>query len=246
MEAVCVEQNLMLSRALVAIYSDPFLRENLAFRGGTALHKLYFAPQVRYSEDIDLVQIVPRPFGEIFDHLRVALGFLPNLRRVQKNFNNTLCFRADSEVPPVMPIKIKVETNCREHFSVLGYADFPFEMKNGWFTGSCGIRTFKLEELLGSKMRALYQRKKGRDLFDPYYALLNSTVDCALVVDCFRRYIEFATGEIPTRQMFVENVEKKLMMPDFISDTASYLRPGMDFRPDVGWGLVRRELVELL
>ena len=43
-----VEQDLMLSRALVAIYSDPFLAERLAFRGGTALHKLYFSPQVRY------------------------------------------------------------------------------------------------------------------------------------------------------------------------------------------------------
>ena len=69
-----VEQDLMLSRALVAIFSDEFLRERLAFRGGTALHKLYFSPQVRYSEDIDLVQIAPAPFGETFDHLKEALS----------------------------------------------------------------------------------------------------------------------------------------------------------------------------
>jgi predicted nucleotidyltransferase component of viral defense system len=52
-----VEQDLLLSRVLVAIYSDAFLSGRLAFRGGTALHKLYFSPQVRYSEDIDLVQV---------------------------------------------------------------------------------------------------------------------------------------------------------------------------------------------
>ena len=52
-----VEQDLVISRALVEIYSDPFLKSKLAFRGGTALHKLHLAPQVRYSEDIDLVQI---------------------------------------------------------------------------------------------------------------------------------------------------------------------------------------------
>ena len=39
---------MLISRSLVAIYSDPFLKERLAFRGGTALHKLQFFPQVRY------------------------------------------------------------------------------------------------------------------------------------------------------------------------------------------------------
>ena len=42
-----VEQDLLIARALVAIFSDPFLKERLAFRGGTALHKLYFSPQAR-------------------------------------------------------------------------------------------------------------------------------------------------------------------------------------------------------
>jgi len=32
-----VEQDLIISRALVAIFSDPFLRGELRFRGGTAL-----------------------------------------------------------------------------------------------------------------------------------------------------------------------------------------------------------------
>lgn len=56
-----VEQDLIISRALVAIFSDEFLASQLAFRGGTALHKLYLSPQPRYSEDIDLVQIHPGP-----------------------------------------------------------------------------------------------------------------------------------------------------------------------------------------
>ena len=33
--------------------------------GGTALHKLYLQPQVRYSEDIDLVQINSEPINPI-------------------------------------------------------------------------------------------------------------------------------------------------------------------------------------
>ena len=49
-----VEQDLVISRALVEIFSHPLLRDALALRGGTALNKLYFRPAVRYSEDIDL------------------------------------------------------------------------------------------------------------------------------------------------------------------------------------------------
>jgi len=50
-----VEQDLIIERALVEIFSDDLLRIHFAFRGGTALHKLYLQPQARYSEDIDLV-----------------------------------------------------------------------------------------------------------------------------------------------------------------------------------------------
>ena len=56
-----VEQDLVIERALVALFSDPFLKEHVAFRGGTALHKIYLKPQARYSEDIDLVQIKDGP-----------------------------------------------------------------------------------------------------------------------------------------------------------------------------------------
>lgn len=52
-----VEQDLILSRILIEIYKQPKIASNLAFRGGTALNKLYIKPPARFSEDIDLVQI---------------------------------------------------------------------------------------------------------------------------------------------------------------------------------------------
>jgi predicted nucleotidyltransferase component of viral defense system len=68
-----VEQDLVISRALVEIFSDEFLRENLAFRGGTALHKLYMNPAARYSEDIDLVQIKAGPIKPIMERLKEVI-----------------------------------------------------------------------------------------------------------------------------------------------------------------------------
>lgn len=75
-DMLMVEQDLIICRALVAIYSNEFLSSHLAFRGGTALHKLYLSPQPRYSEDIDLVQIQPESVGAILDKLREVLSFL--------------------------------------------------------------------------------------------------------------------------------------------------------------------------
>jgi predicted nucleotidyltransferase component of viral defense system len=51
-----VEQDLVICRALVEIFSLDATARTLAFRGGTALHKLHLPPTERYSEDIDLVQ----------------------------------------------------------------------------------------------------------------------------------------------------------------------------------------------
>jgi predicted nucleotidyltransferase component of viral defense system len=56
-----VEQDLVISRSLVMLFSNAALAQRLAFRGGTALHKLHLAPASRYSEDIDLVQTEAGP-----------------------------------------------------------------------------------------------------------------------------------------------------------------------------------------
>jgi predicted nucleotidyltransferase component of viral defense system len=67
-----VEQDLVISRALVEMFSNPTLHDALAFRGGTALFKLHL-PAARYSEDIDLVQINAEPAGPIMDVLHSTL-----------------------------------------------------------------------------------------------------------------------------------------------------------------------------
>ena len=68
-----VEQDLVLSRALVEIFRDRVVARSCAFRGGTALHKLFLAAPGRYSEDIDLVQTNQGPIGPVLDAMRAAL-----------------------------------------------------------------------------------------------------------------------------------------------------------------------------
>src|SRR5262245_24704836 len=95
-----VEQDLVISRALVEIFSDALLADALAFRGGTALHKLFFRPPARYSEDIDLVQVRAEKIGPVLEALRARLD--PWLRKPtwkQSEGRIALVYRFDSTSP---------------------------------------------------------------------------------------------------------------------------------------------------
>jgi predicted nucleotidyltransferase component of viral defense system len=241
-----VEQDLVIERALLELFSDPFLRERLAFRGGTALHKLYLKPPARYSEDIDLVQTRPEPIKDTISAIRERLDFLGRPSVKQKANNNTLVYRFESEIPPVVPLRLKIEINCREQFSVLGYRRIDHEIDNTWTTGSSSLIAFAVEELLGTKLRALYQRKKGRDLFDLYQALTHLDVDRDALVGCYREYMARSVDKTPTRKQFLRNMEDKMGDPDFHGDMEALLRPGIEYDAHQAYDSVRAELIERL
>ena len=241
-----VEQDLLICRCVVAIFQDEFLASQLAFRGGTAMHKLYFHPQPRYSEDIDLVQIHPGPIKPILQRLGEVLAFLPDKIVKQKHFSNVLLFRVDSEYPPVTQLRLKVEINCCEHFTLLGYVKHPFAVKNTWFSGECQVTTYQLEEMLATKLRALYQRRKGRDLFDLQYALNHPPLDLAKLLDCYHRHIAATDDRPPSYRQFIANMEAKILLSDYRDSTIPMLRPGIDFDPVAAYALVRERLLERL
>jgi len=244
-----VEQDLIICRVLVEIFSDEFLSEELAFRGGTALHKLYLYPQPRYSEDIDLVQVNKGSIGSILDRLRELLDplFESNARYKKTLLSNKLIYRYQSEFSPVQNMKLKIEINCREHFSELGYVKIPFAVNSRWFKGSCNIKTYKLEELLGTKLRALYQRKKGRDLYDLYQAFTkNSKIDINEVIKCYHRYIRHSDGKLPDKEMYINNLEEKMDDPEFVGDTTALIRPEEDWNAVEAYKLIKTEIFEKL
>jgi predicted nucleotidyltransferase component of viral defense system len=241
-----VEQDLILSRALVSIYSDEVLASSLAFRGGTALHKLYLGPQVRYSEDLDFVQVRPEPIGPVLTRLRDVLPFLDEPKTRRKMSNNVMLLRFETTFPPVIELRIKVEINCREHFAVLGSAFLPFGVKSLWFNGDCNILTYRIEELLGTKLRALYQRKKGRDLFDLAYALNNTGLDVEAVMHCYEHYITFSDSHVPTANEFSANLEAKIADPAFRDDVLPMLRDGIEYDADAAFRKVIDSFVAMM
>jgi predicted nucleotidyltransferase component of viral defense system len=240
-----VEQDLIIERTIIELFSDPFLNENLAFRGGTALHKLFLKPQARYSEDIDLVQIKPGPIKPILVRIREVLApFLGTKRNIETSIhNNTATYKFETEIPPIIQMRLKIEINCREHFTVLGLQQIPFEVNNGWFSGKCSINTYQVEELLGTKLRALYQRRKGRDLFDLDIALANLEIDTDKLIQCYKEYINFSDGVNPTGKMFVANMEEKIQDAEFRNDIFTILRPDVEYDNDLAYQLINEKII---
>lgn len=239
-----IEQDLVICRSLVEIFSDDFLAENLVFRGGTALHKLYLQPQPRYSEDIDLVQKKADPIKNIIVQLQKRLSFLGQPVMKQKANNNTLVFRFDSENVTPVKLRLKVEINCREHFSVLGFTTKTFSVNTAWFKGACNITTFQLEEMLGTKIRALYQRRKGRDLYDMYKALTLSNLNIDQIIACYKTYMNFVVKNPPTQKQYLQNMKLKMKDREFLDDTISLLSVHEKYNPIEAWEMVRTQLVE--
>lgn len=241
-----VEQDLVLCRALTEMYGRPAVAEALAFRGGTALHKLHLASPTRYSEDLDLVQVKAGPIGSVLGEVRAALDSwlgAPTWR--QSSDSVKLLYRFDTTSLPAQRMRVKIEINTREHFSCRGLRRLPYSVTTLWHEASAHVTTYALEELLGSKLRALYQRKKGRDLYDLAIALGELEVDGAAVVDCFRRYMA-ADGAAVTRAMFEANLAEKKVSAAFRHDVRPLLRDGDAYDVDAAFVRVASELVARL
>ncbi len=242
-----VEQDLILSRILVDLFRDPVLSRQLVFRGGTALHKLCFSQPMRYSEDIDLVQRDPGPIGPVFDALRNALspwlGEKPSRKQGPGVVN--LIYRVQSEDSPPLPLRIKIEINTREHFQMLPLQKHHMNIASRWFTGSADISTYAVEELLATKLRALYQRRKGRDLFDLAAAMRDIHPDTVAIVDLFQHYMR-EEGQRITQAEFLDNLANKYQHPAFVEDCLPLLRPGTAFDLAADARLVEQELISLL
>jgi predicted nucleotidyltransferase component of viral defense system len=241
-----VEQDLVLSRALVELFSRTEVAENAVFRGGTALHKLYFDPPGRYSEDIDLVQRVTGPIGPLVNEIRIALDpWLGEPKWKADPGRFTLNYRFDTTFAPVVQMRVKIEINTREHFAVHGVTARSVAVDNPWFSGQAEVTTYTLPELLGTKLRALHQRKKGRDLFDLALAMEHAEFDPALLVEAFMRYMAFGDTQV-TRAQFEANMAAKISDASFNADIASLLRTGLEYEPSKAWRQVHSAIVTRL
>jgi predicted nucleotidyltransferase component of viral defense system len=255
-----IEQDLRLSRGVAAIFADPVLGEHLALRGGTVLHKAHLAPAARYSEDIDLVLVKGMDTEALDQHLRRVLTpvlgqpadsliadawlALRNVLRPSRILRTAYRF-----VPLGLQREetIKVEINLNEGVSL--YPQVSVEMDTLDDEGERArveVRSYDINEMLGTKMRALMQREQGRDLFDLCHAWRLSEagatpypVDGANAMGAFAWYLEKEGTSVGSNEANAL-LDARLRKAAFRRDMDTLLRPGLPkFDVDAAAVLVR-------
>jgi predicted nucleotidyltransferase component of viral defense system len=182
-----VEQDLVLARIVAEIANDAFLANELVFRGGTCLHMLRLPQAFRYSEDLDYVRVSAGGIGPLTTSLtslgeRLGMEVRTRVGRFPKVYF-TAPFEAGTGT-----MRVKIEVNTYERFPARPLERVLFTVESDWYSGTGDVLTFSMPELVATKLRALYQRTKGRDLLDLWLGLHELEVAPADVIECFEPY----------------------------------------------------------
>ena len=136
-----------------------------------------------------------------------------------------LRYRVPAEDDPDAQIRLKVEINIAEIEPFDPPVTVPYVVENPWFTGVTSIASFSPEELLATKLRALLQRDKGRDLFDLDHALDTlPELNLDRVVELFVRYLD-RQGQAISRAEAEQRMLAKFARPDLLGDIRALLTP---------------------
>ncbi len=247
---------------MTALFDDAFLKTQISMRGGTLLHKVHLAPASRYSEDIDLVVIGDRPDEHVRKAInRVLLGVLGRptssaWQAVKLAVRNAVkpskVLRVIYRVPSVadprgMPLELVIEANVTERKSYRPISLLPFSYLFRDEIVATTVNGFEIHEMLGTKMRALFQRRRGRDLFDLYWALTEAgtPVNPAEIIELFLYYLQ-QEGTVATRDEFIGLLQSHLNDRGFLTDMNALLRTGIAYDPIAAGDYVIGSLLKLL
>ena len=208
-----IEQDLVLSRLIIEIANDDYLGNELVFRGGTCLHKLHLNPALRYSEDLDYVRRSDGGIGVLLDAVRaiadrLGMSVTTNIKSFPK-IRLRAPFTSGNGT-----MSVKVEVNTYERSPARELIRVPYTVDSQWYRGSADVQTFAVAELVATKIRALFQRSKGRDLFDLWLALTDLAIPPADIVECFAPY----RPDKYTAVLAEQNLRTKLTETSFRSD----------------------------
>lgn len=245
-ENIQVEQDLIITGMVQLVYSNPLLASRLAFRGGTCLNKLFWSRPARYSEDLDFVQTEGGKIGPTIKMLRDKLNPFfdqkPNWETRRGSFRLYYYFQPTARFAAAQ--KIKIEINTREHLTLGGFEKRPLQLESKWHSGEALVTTYTLEELLATKVRALYQRRKGRDLFDLWKSQ-ELKPSLPKVAAMFLKYMEYIKKPI-YRDLLCNNLQGKLQDALFKRDIENLIIEGGTFDFNKASDFVRDEIFALV
>lgn len=223
------ELDYRLDKTLEALYRDDFLSKRLCLKGGTAINKLYLGETSRLSVDLD------------FNHLGSKEEVLKERREVRERIVELLKKQDDSydihserryEQTRIKaryktvagPVRsFKIEISHVERFPIIS----PVKRHIITPEGSAGVITYTLEELTSTKLRALFERFKGRDIYDLYFISqlkLNPTITRKMFL-----YYFYRAHKVFNPKIHYKNLIKRYESGNYIDDVMAFVKPTVKF-----------------
>lgn len=174
-----IEKDYVISWVIYGIATNSYLNENLIFKGGTVLKKVYFQ-DYRFSEDLDFtfkgrdfnIDTITSAFSKliewVYEKSRISLSVKNETHYETGNLNFYLSYTGPLGGSAANK-DIKVDTSKDEliYFTPIkkevinSYSDLEHE--------EYSIQCYTLEEVIAEKMRSVMQRTAPRDIYDLWY-----------------------------------------------------------------------------
>ena len=203
-----IEKDYVISWILLGLAGSR-LKESFAFKGGTALKKVYF-PDYRYSEDLDFTLLGDLEEKVLIDGFRAVLRELEKSQdllfelkeeRIERHIN-TLTFYVDFVGPLLARLGSR---NIKIDFTLIEKLVFSVEEKiiKAPYSDCKGLKrkskTYSLEEVLTEKLCALIGRTEPRDLYDTHSLFNLGNLKYHEVAEGFR--VKAETKKIDSRRL---------------------------------------------
>lgn len=187
-----IEKDYVLTWLLMALAGSE-LNKYLAFKGGTALKKIYF-PDYRFSEDLDFTLTKEIDANELISKFENMLNkltkdqafqFILPRDKIEKRTNSITLY-----VNYVGPLNAAITTrDIKVDFTIDEKLIFPIEKLEIHSDYSDAtekkILTYSLEEILTEKLCALIGRTEPRDLYDTHFLLNRGDLDYYAIKQSF-------------------------------------------------------------
>lgn len=184
-----IEKDYVLTWLLLAI-ANSSLRGRLAFKGGTAIKKVY-EPDYRFSEDLDFTLLDDTSNEELtagiealFSWLQREVNLTLAVRRleVHQTGNPTFYLNYVGPLRGELSSRFLKTDFTRAELLLFPLVEAPLQLPySDCQERTETLRVYSLEEILAEKLCALVGRTEPRDLYDIHYLLTGQLVDAEIV-----------------------------------------------------------------
>ncbi len=163
-----VLQDLVLSRLIVESSNDSQMRRRLVLHGGTCLHKIWHDTPQRYSEDLDFLCVKPWHLPFVMRRMK-KLMHKAGLSGIRYNFWGYPSIVASGLGGYEMNLKVDFNPTMRasRRAFINRSSRGSLTVESDWYRGEAPhIPCASVTDILASKIAAVFDRSKPRDLAD--------------------------------------------------------------------------------